>query len=218
MNSETWKTGKEEELKFWLGWLASKGKAYEGLRRLSDRFTFMIGNKKRVKIANLGAGPVCLIGDRRRDVKVKVISSDLLANEYRKLLKELNLKPANPVKRQDMAKLTYKDNSFDIVYCANALDHTLDPYKALLEMVRVCKPGGYIYLRHIAHEGQRHRYRDLHQWNIDMTEDGDCIVWNNDPGPQTDTFLLSDIYPGFTTTIEIIPKAALVTSFVQKNE
>lgn len=218
MDLNTWEAGKKEELEFWRRWLGSKGKVYEKSNRLSDRFTPMIGDKKRVKIANLGAGPVCLIGDRRRDVKVKVISSDLLANKYRKLLKELNLKPVNPVKRQDMTRLTYKENTFDIVYCANTLDHCRNPYRALKEMVRICKPGGWIYIRHIAHEGQRRRYRSLHQWNIDMTEDGDCIFWNNDPGPQTDTFLLSDIYPGFTTTIEPIRKAALVTSFVQKNE
>ncbi|MGD0523197.1 MAG: class I SAM-dependent methyltransferase [Candidatus Microgenomates bacterium] len=216
MDLKSWKEGKKAELNFWCGWLAAKGKAYETSRPLSDRFNFMIGDKKKVTIANLGAGPVCLIGDRRRDVKVKVVSSDLLANKYRKLLKELNLQPINTVKKQDMTKLTYKNNTFDIVYCDNALDHSQDPYKAVTEMVRVCKPGGWIYLRHIAHEGQRHHYRGIHQWNIDATENADCIFWNSNQGPQTDTFLLSEIYPGFTTTFKLIPKGAIVTSFVQK--
>ena len=57
----------------------------------------------------------------------------------------------------------------------------------------------------------------MHQWNIDLTEDGDCIFWDNNPGPQTDVFWLSEIYPGFTTTIQLARKAAFVTSFVQKH-
>lgn len=217
MNIKTWKAGIEEELKFWQKWLVAKGRAYKQINRLKDFFTPMIGNKKKVKIANLGAGPLNLIGDHRRDVKVKVVASDYLANEYRKLLKELKIRPANPVKKQDMAKLTYKDASFDIVFCSNALDHCRDPYKALKEMVRICKPGGWIYLFHIAHEGQRHRYRGLHQWNIDMTENGDCIFWNNKPGPKTDTLFLSEIYPGFTTTLKQVRGGTIVTSTVQKN-
>lgn len=218
MDLKSWRQGKKGELDFWRGWLTKKGKEYEAPRILSDRFNFMIGDKKKVIIANLGAGAMNLIGDFRNDIKVRVVPSDLLANKYRKLIKELNLKPSNPVKKQDMTKLTYKNSLFDIVYCDNALDHSQDPYKAVCEMVRVCKPKGYIYLRHIAHEGQRRRYHGLHQWNIDSTEDGDCIFWNSDPGPNTDTFLLSEIYPGFTTTFKLIHKGAIITSFVQKNE
>lgn len=216
MNSTIWEDGFKDELKFWRGWLGVKGKAYEKPIRLIDRFDFMIGNKKEVTIANLGAGPVCLIGDSRDDVKIRVFSSDILASEYSQLCQELNLKLTNPVESEDMASLTYKNDFFDIVYCTNALDHCQDPYKALLEMVRVSKPGGWIYLHHIAHEGQRHQYRNLHQWNIDMTEDGDCIFWNKNPGPKTDAFLLSEIYPGFKTTIKATSKLALVTSYVQK--
>lgn len=216
MDLKNWKEGKLAEVRFWEGWLAAKGKAYEGSFPLNPRLVFMIGNKKRVKIANLGAGPMNLIGDSLPGVKIKVVSSDLLANKFAKLCQKLNLKPKNPVEKQDMTHLTYKDNSFDIVYCANALDHAKDPYRALKEMVRVCKPGGYIYLRHIAHEGQRHRYRGIHQWNIDVTEEGDCIIWTAESGQKSSAFFLSDIYPGFTTNLKVWTKAAFVTSFVQK--
>ena len=204
------------ELKFWRDWLEGNGKAYERSGRLSDRFTPLIGHKKEITIANLGAGPMCLIGNWRRDVKVNVISSDLLADEYTKMRAELNLRPQYIVEKQDMENLTYENNKFDIVYCANALDHTQNPRKALNEMVRICKPGGYIYLRHIAHEGKRHNYRNLHKWNIDATENDDCRFWSDWPEHMDKGFLLSDIYQGFKTTVELIPKGALITSFVQK--
>ncbi len=82
-------------------------------------------------------------------------------------------------------------------------------------MVRICKPGGYIYLRHHAHEGKRLGYKGLHQWNLDLAQDGDCIFWNK-TGVPNETFLLSDIYPGFTSQVKPMSKMMLITSFVQK--
>lgn len=215
MDIKVWEEGKKGEIAYWRGWLTGRGRRYQNLRPLSPLFDFMIGGKKRVRIANLGAGALNMLGDFRDNVRVTVVSSDLLADEYKNLHGEFSIKPPTPVEKQDMTSLTYQDNSFDIVYCANALDHTQDPYKALQEMVRICKPGGWIYLRHIAHEGKRHGYRNLHQWNLDITEDGDCIIWNK-ADFQTATFLLSDIYPGFTTEAELKRNVLFVISFVQK--
>jgi SAM-dependent methyltransferase/glycosyltransferase involved in cell wall biosynthesis len=215
LDLKIWEAGKKNELDYWREWLKRKGASYQNLRRLSSTFDFMIGDKKEVKIANLGAGAMCLIGDSRRDVKVKVISSDLLADEFEKIKKQLNITSPNPIEKQDMTNLTYENNTFDIVFCANALDHCQNPYKALEEMVRVCKPGGWIYLIHHAHEGKRLAYSGLHQWNIDITQEGDCIFWNKTWLP-TETFLLSDVYPGFTSQVEPMRKMTLITSFVQK--
>lgn len=215
MNIKVWEEGKKGELAFWRGWLINKSAPYQNPLPLLPLFDFMIGKKKEVTIANLGAGAMCIIGNVRQGVKVDVVSSDLLADEYEKLRKEQTIKVPTPVEKQDMTNLTYKDNAFDIVFCSNTLDHSQDPYKALTEMVRICKPGGWIYLRHIAHEGKRHNYRNLHQWNLDITEDNDCIIWNKEDF-LTATFLLSDIYPGFTTEVEVRRSTLLVTSFVQK--
>jgi SAM-dependent methyltransferase len=215
MDLKKWEAGKKNELAFWERWLTTKSVPYQKTVRLSSLFDFMIGDKKEVEIANLGAGAMCLIGNSRRDVKVKVISSDLLADEFNTLIKKLNLTTPYPVEKQDMTNLTYADGSFDIVFCANALDHCQDPYKALKEMVRICKPKGWIYLNHIAHEGRRQSYHGLHQWNIDATGEGDCIFWNR-AGIPDETFLLSDIYPGFTTVVKPMRKMMLITSFVQK--
>jgi len=210
---EDWEKGKEGELKFWRGWFARKGHEFQRERRLSGLFDFMIGDKKEVKIANLGAGAINLIGNRRRDIEVTVVASDVLANEYKKIREELGISSPIPIEKQDMAHLTYKDEEFDIVHCTNALDHSLDPCGALKEMVRVCKPGGWIYLQHQAHEGRRLGYHGMHKWNIDITEDGVCEFWNKD---REHAFLLMDIYPGFKNTIRDIGKAKIITSFVQK--
>lgn len=44
----------------------------------------------------------------------------------------------------DMENLPYADNSFDLVVCINALDHTQDPMSALSEFIRVSKKWVYI--------------------------------------------------------------------------
>lgn len=49
--------------------------------------------------------------------------------------------------QQDMEKLTYPANQFDVVHCRNALDHTKDALAAVKEMVRICKPGGLVYIK-----------------------------------------------------------------------
>lgn len=106
MNPGAWEDGKKDELWFWKGWLSGKGHFFENPRRLSNRFDFMIGNKKEVTIANLGAGAASLIGDSRRDVKVKVVASDILADEYQGLRDTFDIKTHTPVEKQDMTKLT----------------------------------------------------------------------------------------------------------------
>ncbi len=47
---------------------------------------------------------------------------------------------------QDMENLDYEDESFDLVVCVNALDHTKDAEKALLEFMRVCEENGFVYI------------------------------------------------------------------------
>ena len=48
------------------------------------------------------------------------------------------------VELQDMEKLTYPDDSFDVVVCINALDHTKNPRMAITEMIRVSR--GLVYI------------------------------------------------------------------------
>lgn len=48
--------------------------------------------------------------------------------------------------RGNVLRLPFADNSFDIVTCAHMLEHLQDPHHAVTELVRVCRPGGTIYL------------------------------------------------------------------------
>lgn len=63
----------------------------------------------------------------------------------------------------DLFKLPFPDGSFDIVVSWGVLHHTHDPWGGFREMVRVCKPGGYLaiylynYWNHWRHNLQKAR-------------------------------------------------------------
>jgi ubiquinone/menaquinone biosynthesis C-methylase UbiE len=46
----------------------------------------------------------------------------------------------------DAQNLPYAGNSFDIVISCETIEHLPDPFAALHEMARVCRPGGLLYL------------------------------------------------------------------------
>jgi len=189
-----WEKGKGNTVHFYTKKLPWKSKQFNRELYLPDYFAGMIGDKKEVAIAELGAGMFCTIGSLWKTAKVTVYPSDALADEFSRVLKDNGVVPFIPVEKQDMENLTYPDGFFDIVHCCNALDHCMDPAKALMEMHRVCKPGGYIYLRHFTNVGEHEKYSGLHIWNIDMAGGKDCIIWN-----QVKSFLLSSSFEGFTT-------------------
>lgn len=172
--------------------------------QLPDYFGPMISDKKEVTIAELAAGPICTIGNSWKDIKVNIHASDVLQNEYAPSWEKYGATPIVPVEYQDMEHLTYPDEFFDIVHCVNALDHTLDARQALREIIRICKTGGWIYLRHMP--DQRKHLRGMHAWDINEVN-GDSVFSN-----RKEKFLLSQ-FGNFKTHTE----GNLIVSTLQKD-
>ena len=61
----------------------------------------------------------------------------------RALARELSFANAR-LEEGDLFELPFGDNSFDIVISQGVLHHTSDPLRGFKELVRVCKPGGFI--------------------------------------------------------------------------
>jgi ubiquinone/menaquinone biosynthesis C-methylase UbiE len=130
----------------------------------------LIGNAKEVKIVDVGSGPYSIIGSYLPGVNVKIVHCD--RQNFSSYWEQRQMTSIIQVELQNMEELTYKDNSFDIVNCCNALDHTRNAEKAVNEMIRICKPGGWVYIR-CALDQLSTGYK--HYWNA--KEDG--TITNN---------------------------------------
>lgn len=158
---------------------------------LPDYFGDLIGDKKKVKIAEVGAGPINTIGDSWPDVEVEIYASDVLASAYMDVLwKPSGQHPVVPVVYEDLENLSYPDETFDIVHCVNAVDHTSDALKAVKELMRVCKKGGWVYLRHSYN--QKKRFGGHHEWNAGL-KDGRAFFENGHKGFYLDDFTSHEV-------------------------
>lgn len=197
-----WKEKSVRELGFWSCWLALHAEEYTQPTPLLPHLKELVNGSG--IIADLGAGACCLVGETEG---VETRSSDLFGHEYSKMWEALGRTPANPVTVEDMASLTYDDDSFDVVYCANSLDHSADPRAAAQEMASVCKPGGMVFLVHLRDVARGAHYGGLHQWNISRVRAVDDVrIWGRvkDGGEWSESrvngFWLSECLPGMSSS------------------
>lgn len=141
---------------------------YNKLNPIVDYLLPGIGIKTDVKIADIGSGPYSIIGDYLDGVNIEMHHAD--NQDFTQYWEKYKTKPVVKIEKEDMEKLSYQDNYFDIVCCINALDHTTDAYKAVEEMIRICKPGGYVFIDcHLDQADTGHK----HKWNV--KEDGSVL-------------------------------------------
>ncbi|TSA45573.1 class I SAM-dependent methyltransferase [bacterium] len=141
------KTQQDHELNFWNDPL--KTYPLDGFPNLreklfhlnKDMFNNLILNFPEGKIADIGCGPeLGFLPYANAKFKIGI---DPLANEYQKKYKFEN----DILMISALAEtIPLCSGSLDAIYCINALDHMYRPYKALDEMYRVLKPGGYFAL------------------------------------------------------------------------
>jgi SAM-dependent methyltransferase len=48
------------------------------------------------------------------------------------------------IRVMDMHRMTFADNSFDVVYCSHALEHSYDVHRVVEEMIRVARDGAVV--------------------------------------------------------------------------
>lgn len=156
---------------------------YNRPNRLADFLIPLIGDEKEVYILDVGSGPYSIIGSYLEGVEVDIMHMD--NQDFTEFYRKYDMSPIVPIFKGDMENLNLVTGSYDIVTCINALDHTNDAAQAVKEMIRVCKPGGYIYIDcHLDQKDTGHK----HKWNA--REDG---VFTN--GNEKENFDLK--YMGF---------------------
>ncbi|WP_298782052.1 class I SAM-dependent methyltransferase [uncultured Polaribacter sp.] len=94
---------------------------------LRDETTFFT-SKKKLKTLHI-APEQCFLDIFRKQKNLEYITSDLES-------------PIADVKA-DICNLPFKDNEFDVVFCNHVLEHITDDTKAMKELFRVLKKGGF---------------------------------------------------------------------------
>ena len=132
-----------------------------------------------VRVLDVGSGPLSHVGTVSEQWRIDLVAVDPLADEYRALFEEFGLAWDVGAPRRGEAETladAFPEDSFDLVYCRNALDHARDPLLGIRQMVRVCKAGGAVFLAHASNEGTKQCYRGLHQWDLCPRDDGDLVI------------------------------------------
>lgn len=119
------------------------------------------------------------LGKIYRNTPVDLTAADPLAEIYSNIAKKYNVERPVVAKQGFAEDLTaiFRTNSFNVVCCTNALDHSFDPLRGLEEMLLVCCVGGVVILEHRANEAEIEGYSGFHQWNFDANEKGHFIIW-----------------------------------------
>lgn len=131
-----------------------EGQGFIGARLLDGYFTAVqdlvgqsskISSGKKIKAIELGCGEgysTARIKDMLND------NTDFFASEYVSALvpKAQELNPGVKVIEESVYELTHEDNTFDIVFLLEVLEHLDYPDKALAEISRVLKDDGVLIL------------------------------------------------------------------------
>lgn len=125
-----------------------------------------------VRILDVGAGPLSVLGKRWEGRTVEMTAVDPLARTYAWLLERHHVVPPVQTTPGDAESLqsTFPRDHFDLAFAQNCLDHGYDPLLSIRQILAVVKPGGHALLGHQVDEGKRQQYSGLHQWDFSVEE------------------------------------------------
>jgi SAM-dependent methyltransferase len=184
---ELWAAGAGAEVAILREWLRTQGGKWPDDYRFrldpgsviqEDITRHLNGAGRRVRILDVGAGPLTFVGKRWPGHDVELTAVDALADRYDALLAEYGVTPPVRTRRCDSERLSdvFAPDSFDLACAAWTIDHSYEPLRAIRQMVAVVRPGGVVLLRHYPNEAENEVYSGQHQWNLDLAGD-DCILW-----------------------------------------
>lgn len=181
--------GLADELRFWDRWLSTRG----GERYRPEEFASLLDPDEplapayrslvdalaqdEVRILDVGAGPLTMIGKKHPTKRVQIVAADILAKEYNVLLERHRLTPPVRTVFADGQNLmeTFPENSFDLVIARNSIDHADDPVGVILQMLLCVKEDHTVVMDHVENEADHQNCQGLHQWNLSV-EDHQFII------------------------------------------
>lgn len=188
--ADLWSERLDDETAFWYGWLRDRGGEWpeDYATRMDPESelqpevrAYLDPAPDHVRILDVGSGPLTFLGKRWGDRTLEITATDPLAEQYAMLFERVGTTPPVMPVHSVAERLTdtFEESQFDLVYARNCLDHGYDPLQAILEMVKVAKPGSVVLLQHAINEGEHEGYGGLHQWNF-CVRDGRFEIWQPD--------------------------------------
>ena len=187
LKEEQWSKGIAFEVGFWETWVKSGGSEWPAdyQKRLDPEMPlveYMAAhceslNKPKLRILDVGAGPMTLVGKKLGNKILEIVAIDPLAEQYNILLDEKGIKPLVRTQFGYGEKILeyFPKGSFDVAHAQNSLDHGMNPVQSIEQMVEVVGSPGFVFLSHAENEGKTANYGGFHQW--DFTEkNGDFLV------------------------------------------
>lgn len=182
-----WLDGIDYEIKFWNEWMETKGGRWPAdfVNRQNpdcevDLALFEgLDTSTPQKVLDVGAGPASFFGFRLNGRPIELSACDPLAPQYAEMAAHHGISWPVPTMSgfaEDLSAF-YPRNSFDMVVCRNALDHSFDPVRGIEEMLLILKKGGRINLIHYVNEAENENYVGFHQWNFDVVNNRP-VIWN----------------------------------------
>ena len=220
-----WLLGIPYEVAFWDATYANKKVLAKTLafshygRELSldgfDAAGFLLAQAQpeEAKILDIGCGMTYMPGEfivdekgQQRQLNIHYI--DPLANYYNDIAAEYHVQvPKVEFGMMEHLSAFYPEHDVTLALIQNALDHSANPVKGILEALNALKKGGKLYLNHHPNEAEYENYRGFHQFNICIEQD-ELIIWNREQ-----QFNVNDIVKDFarveTKIVEENPIAIL---------
>lgn len=107
-------------------------------RILRDRIRHVLGNPQRIQSLNIGAATGTTSDMLAEFGEVMSVEYDKECCAYTQSFL------STPLIQGSITELPFTNNSYDLVCAFDVIEHVEDDAKAVAEMMRVCKPGGYI--------------------------------------------------------------------------
>jgi SAM-dependent methyltransferase len=185
--AERWSEGLDEETEYWFRWLRDREPWPEQFAFRTDPESELQHHIRRyvasppgarVRILDVGSGPLTVLGKRWEDRTLEITAVDPLAERYAKLFDRVGLEPLVRPVLGEAERLTelFPPDSFELVYAQNCVDHGYDPLRSIQQMLSVVKPGHFVLLEHAIDEGEHMQYAGPHQWNF-REHRGRFVIW-----------------------------------------
>lgn len=188
---KAWLQGRDTEVAFWNSWVQSRGLSwpedFANRMRADLPISPELGacidflDTPALRLLDVGAGPMTSLGKTWHNKRLEICAVDPLAPYYDAMLERAGVTPPVRTTQAFAEHLSayFPSHYFDVTHARNALDHSYNPLRALMEMLEVTRRGGIVFTDHSRNEAVREGWSGFHQWNFD-SRNGDFVIWNRE--------------------------------------